>query len=69
MKCKTTHELAKYLLTLEDKAVGIGSFAHCQGECAWFVSDGVVVDSITYDFVSLEEDISSESYLFEGDWS
>lgn len=68
MKCMTSHELANYLLSQEDKPLGVGSFSHCCGEVAFYVSKGVIV----YDkggYYSIEDDLDEDEYLEEGEWS
>lgn len=67
MKFNTSHELATYLLSREDKPIGVGSFSHCQGEMAFFVSKGVVIHE-NVGYYSIEEDLDEDDYLEEGEW-
>ena len=67
MKCITGHQLVTYLLSQEDKPVGVGSFSHCQGEMAFFVSKGVIINR-NAGYYSIEEDLDEDEYLEEGEW-
>lgn len=68
MKFNTSHELANYLLSQDDKPLGVGSFSHCCGEVAFYVSKGVVVYG-RGDYYSIESNLGENEYLEEGEWS